>query len=335
MPRGKARAHRTARQLFARETDSHWDFFNGASKTYADVLGDAGLAEYRRLANNAWQTIKPRRAGGRQTYDQESSARDSLAAILEGFAVRDGDVDARIAIRSKDLSTAYDYLGIAQLCLDQGRREDGLKWAEEGLWQFEDNPDQRLVFFTADLYRRIGRKQDAGQLLWQTFERLPSIELFQRLKSAAGPGKVAVDAVVDRAVALLRAKLDKTEAKARWSSPRELLLQVLMSEKRLMEAWQVVRDHGCSDPLRMDLARASEQSHPDEALSTYTHGIERLASLGGQGNYEEASKLIGRMQSIRRRLGTDADQATFFADFTIRHKAKRNLMKLLQATHKS
>lgn len=322
-----------ARELFARETGSDWDFFQGASKAYADILGDAGLAEYRRLASEAWQTIKPFRPGGRQTHDEQSSARYRLGAVLESFAVREGDVEARIAIRGTDLSTAYDYLGIAQLCLDHGRELEATKWAEEGLWQFEDHPDERLVFFTADLYRRTGREQDVDELLWRTFERFPSFELYRRVKGAAGPSKAAVNAARDRALALLRGKLDKPKAEARWSSPRELLLQLLISEKLLVEAWKVVRSHGCIGQQMLALAKASEQSHPGDALSAYAHEVERLVSLGGQGNYEGAGKMIARMQSIRNRLGANADQAIYLADFMSRHKAKRNLMKLLQAKH--
>jgi len=324
-----------ARDLFAREVDSAWVFFHGASEAYADILGDVGLSEYRRLANEAWQKIQPLHAGGRQAHDEQFSARYRLGTILESFAERDGDVDAGIAIRTKDLSTAYAYLGIAQLCLSHGRDSEALKWAEEGLWQFEDQPDQRLVVFLADLYRRVAREKDADELLWRTFERVPSIELHRRLKSAAGSSKVAAAAVFDRAIELLRAKLDKSEAKARWSSPRELLLQILVSEKRLAEAWEVVRGHGCSEPQLMDLAKVSEHSFPDAALSAYGQSVERLVGLGGQPNYEEAGMLIARMQSIRKHLGASADHAVFLADFMRRHKAKRNMMKLLQAKHDS
>jgi hypothetical protein len=158
-----------ARTLFTREVDSDWEFFRGASEAYQDILGDAGLAEYRRLASEAWQKIKPLRAAGRQVQDDQFSARYALAAILERFAERDGDVDGVIAIRAKDLSSAYDYLGIAQLCLDHAREPEALKWAEDGLWQFEDNPDERLIVFASDLYRRIGRDEDADKLLWRTF----------------------------------------------------------------------------------------------------------------------------------------------------------------------
>jgi uncharacterized Zn finger protein len=319
-----------ARELFARERETDWDFFYGASDTYADVLGDTGLAEYRRLAGEAWQGIKPLRAGQRRTDFEEASDRDRLAAMLERFAERDGDVDARIAIRSKNLSSAYDYFGIAQLCVDNGRDAEAMKWAEEGTWQFEDDPDERLVLFTADLYCRAGRKTDADGLLWQTFERDPSIELYRKLKRAAGPGKPTVDAARDRAIALLQAKVDKVGAKAGWDSPQELLVEILMSEKLFAEAWKVVRRHECSRPRLLALAKASEQDHPHEALSVYAQDTEQLARFGGQENYEAAGKLITRMQAIRQRLGASADHAAFLADFVTRHKAKRNLMKILQ-----
>ena len=139
-----------------------------------------------------------------------------------------------------------------------------MRWAEEGTWQFEDQPDERLILFTADLYRRAGREADADGLLWQTFERDPSIELYRKLKKTASRGKPVVDAARDRAIALLQAKLDKPGAKARWSLPQELLVEILMSEKLFAEAWKVARRHECSRPRLLALAKASEQDHPQK-----------------------------------------------------------------------
>src|SRR6267378_1690609 len=212
-----------ARVLFAREVDSEWEFFRGASGAYEDILGSAGLFEYRRLASEAWQKMKPLRTG-RRVEDDQFGERHALAAILERFAKQEGDIDGVIAIRARDLSTAYDYLAIAQLCLDHGREPEALKWAEDGLWQFEDTPDERLIFFASDLYRRIGRKEDADKLLWRMFERRPSIDLYQRLKSAAGTDRMSADAVRDRALAWLRAAVGKSGARSGmgWSSPAQI-----------------------------------------------------------------------------------------------------------------
>ncbi len=319
-----------ARALFAREVDSEWEFFHGASGAYEDILGEVGLAEYRRLATEAWKKVRPLRTGARRAEDDQFSNRYALEAILESFAERDGDVDGIIDIRAKDLSTAHDYLGIAQLCLDHGREPEALKWTEDGLWQFEDNPDARLIFFASDLYRRIGRGEDADKLLWRTFERAPSLELYERLKSAAGTDRILADALRDRALGRLRAELEKPAGRSgmRWSSPRELFIRLAMAEGQLADAWMAVDRHGCNDLLLEQLAEASEHSHPAEALKAYADRVERMLRLGGQINYEHAYNMIERMRLLWQALGDTKQQSAYLGDLRNRHKAKRNFMKL-------
>jgi uncharacterized Zn finger protein len=320
-----------ARQLFDREVHSDWDSFDGASVDYAGVLGEAGLAEYRSLAEEAWRKIKPLAAGSRRVHDEDSSARYRLGQILEGFAERDGDVDARIAIRSKDLSSPYAYLGIAQLCLDSGREAEALKWAEDGLFLFEDHPDERLILFVADLHHGAGRTAEANAVLLRSFEQEPSMELYRRINAFAGGNAAATEAVRDRALARLRAGVEKpTEARPLWTSV-ELLLTFLIDERLLAEAWAVVRTHRCSEPLIDRLAAASEESHPAEALDAHARRVERLIGLGGNGNYEGACKIIRRMAPIRHRLGAADQHAAYLAELMKRHKAKRNFVKLLAA----
>jgi len=320
-----------ARALFAREVDAQWEFFQGASAAYEDVLGDVGLAEYRRLASKAWQKIPPLQAAGRRVQDDQSSARYVLGAILESFAEREGDVDGIIAIRAKDLSTAYGYLGIAQLCLDHAREAEALKWAEEGMWQFEDDPDERLIFLASDLYRRIGREKDADTLLWRTFERRPSIELYERLKAVAAADRMLADAVRDRALAWLRTQLGKPAGRSgmRWSSAAELLVRLTMAEGLFTDAWVIAKGHGCNEELLQQLAEASEHSHPAEALKVYAHRVERKVVLGGQSNYESACQIIRRMRLLREGLGEAKQHAAYVVELKSRHKAKRNFMKLL------
>lgn len=321
-----------ARALFAREVDSEWEFFHGASEIYEDILGHAGLAEYRRLASEAWQKIKPRRTAGQ---DDQFGRRYALGAILASFAEREGDVDGVIAIRSKDLSTAYDYIGIAQLCLNHTREAEALKWVEDGLWQFEDTPDERLILFASDFYRRIGRKAEADRLLWRMFERRPSIDLYERLKSAAESDRMQAGVVLDRALGWLRSKLGKPQGRTvtQWSAPAELLVRLMLAEGLLADAWTIVDGHGCSEMLLEQLANASERSHPAEALKVYAGCVDRRVRLGGQTNYEYASRLIGRMRLVRHDIGETAQHAAYLDDLKIRHKAKRNFMKLLTAGH--
>lgn len=120
-----------AEDFFACEIGSEWGTFDGAAVTYADVLGEVGLAVYRELAAAAWEKIPPvevRRTAG----DDFSPRRNRLMRILDHFAARVGDVETRIALRSRDLSSPLNYLDLARFCLEQGREAEALRHAEEG-----------------------------------------------------------------------------------------------------------------------------------------------------------------------------------------------------------
>ncbi len=111
-----------ARHLFARETESDYDIFGGAAALYADVLGEKGLGEYRRLASKAWEKLRPRSGATRGEHEVSGNCY-RLTGILDFFAERDGDVDARVALRAKDLSSQWRYIQLAEFCLSQAARK--------------------------------------------------------------------------------------------------------------------------------------------------------------------------------------------------------------------
>jgi uncharacterized Zn finger protein len=306
-----------ARDLFARETEDENDTFFGAAALYADVLGETGLAEYRRLAAEAWQKLPacgPDRA--RQDFSGDC---DRLMGILDFFAEREGDVEARIALRTKDLSSPWSYLQLAEFCLSQGRQEEALRWAEEGLWVFEgDRSDERLVYFAVELLSKAGRVADAEAHLGRAFEKAPSLALYTRLRELGG------EAARDRLVTLLEARLSK-EKRSHWYNPADLLIHILMHEEMFDRAWTVLRQHGASTGVKQALARASETTHSREALEVYAERIDQLANAGSNPAYEEAAALVVRMAPLR----SAAEQAAFVAALKARFGRKRNFMKLL------
>jgi hypothetical protein len=196
------------------------------------------------------------------------------------------------------------------------------RWAEEGLWIFEDEgPDERLTLFVADLLSRKGRKEEAAAHLWRIFEKSPSLDLYQPLAKLAGP------AARERAIGLLEAQSASGERGARgrwnWNGPQEVLVAILTHEKAFDRAWVAVRQHGVSMGAQEDLADASKRSHPREALGVYAARVEELVN---GGRYDEAAKLIARMGKLR----DAAEQAAYVADIKDRHRRKRNFMKLLR-----
>ncbi len=307
-----------ARTLFFREMKDGYGAFDGAVRQYADVLGDDGLAEYCRLAAAAWSKLPPRVAGPKQQYEY-SSEYSRLTGILDFFAERDGDLDARIALRAKDLSSAWSYYQLAEFCRSQGREEEALKWAEEGLWLFEDGrTDERLLFLTADLLAKAGRKPDAATHLWRTFEKQPSLALYERLRKLGGK------AACTRAVTFLEARCTK-EPGSRWGSPADLLVQVLMKEKQLDAAWKAVRQYGASMGVKETLARTGEAAWPREALEVYAERTAQLVEGGGNQAYEQAVKLIAHMA----KLHSAAEHTAYILEIKARFNRKRNFMKLL------
>src|SRR5439155_7520646 len=219
-----------ARRLFDREMDDEYGIFEGAAALYAELLGAAGLAEYRRLATEAWAQL-PARAGQTQARHEALDGYDRLKPILDFFAERDGDLEARIALRTKDLSSPWSYLQLAEFCLSQGRKEEALRRAEEGLWMFEDGrPDELLVFFAADLLSKVGRKSDAEAHLQRAFEKTPSLALYARLRQLGG------EAARERAVAFLEGRL-ATGERSPLHRPADLLIHILMQEKMFDAAW--------------------------------------------------------------------------------------------------
>lgn len=307
-----------ARLLFLRETEGEYDPLTGAAAIYEDVLGDEGLAEYRRLANEAFDALPPRRgrSGERPSFSVEAWR---LTSILDFFAERDGDLEQRIALRAKDVESQWHYLQLAEFCRDNGLDERALGYAEEGLWLFEDDrPDERLVFFTVDLSLSLGRKKPAKAHLWRAFEKDPSIALYDRLRELGGK-----DAGL-RAVDHLMTRLEGARS-TRWHFPADLVVRVMVAERMFDEAWKVIRDHGASRGAQETLARASETSHPQEALAVFEEGVEQLAQAGGNPAYEEAAALIARMRPLHKAT----EHAAYLEALKARHGRKRNLMRLL------
>ena len=307
-----------ARDLFTREMEDEYDTFHGAAVYYAEALGEKGLAEYRRLAAKAWEKLPPR-AGKFEEAREPLGNYGQLMEILDFFEERDGGTDARIALRAKDLSSTWSYFQLAQFCVSQGREEEALHRAEEGLWLFEDEQtDERLLFLTVGLLCKAGRMADAEAHLWRAFEKAPGLELFRRLSGLGGK------AARERAVKFLEARL-AGEQPTRRRYPADLLIRVLMEEKRFDAAWTAVREHGASAGVKETLAMASEPAHPGEAIEVYAERVSQLAKAGGNPAYEEAAQLVGRMATLRSKAG----QAAYVADLKARFGRKRNFMKLL------
>ena len=307
-----------AHDLFACGMAGDLDTWSGAASRYADALGDVGLAEYRRLAEEAWAKLPARSARSREPIHDEGAYR-RLSRIVDFFAQRDGDVDARIALRAKNLSSSWSYCDLVEFCRKAGRAAEALRWAEEGLSTFKDErADARLVDAAIALMTEAGRTADAVTLARRTFEHEPGLSSYRRWRNLAG------ETACEPAVALLETRARKAPP-SKWGHPADLLIDILMEEKDWTAAWRAVAGGGASPDAQMRLARASDQAHPQEAAEVFRREIDRLVEGAAAGGYEEAARLVKRMAALQ----SATMQATWVADLKKRFARRRNFIKLL------
>jgi hypothetical protein len=194
-----------------------------------------------------------------------------------------------------------------------------LRWAEEGLWTFEDGPsDARLVLFAVNLLMKADRRGEAEAVLKRAFERAPDFNVYLRWREAGG------EAACDQALALVEPRA-AAETGSSFGHPADLSVKILMHEKRFDMAWATTRKHRVSRAVKESLARESEAGHPREALEVYAGRVDELANGGGNRAYEEAAGLTARMGRLR----ASAEQAAYVATLEERFGRRRNFVKLL------
>jgi len=322
-----------AERLFRWELATDWDTFRDAAEIYADVLGEKGLAVYRRLAEAAWQKVPPLTPGQIEAaYDHH---RYKLTSIMEALARVDDDVEALVAVKSRNLSSAYQFLQIAQTYKDAGKADKALEWAERGVNAFPAHTDSRLREFLADQYHRRKRHREAMPLIWANFIERPGLENYQALKEHADRTK-EWPTWRQQALDHIRGIIAGTQKGRRglgpyWVNARDhsMLVEIFLWEKDIEAAWHEAQTGGCSGHLWMELAQLREKEHPADAVAVYRAQVESTVERTNNQAYREAIHLIKRIRQLARSLGNEKEFAEYVSSLKARFKAKRNFIKLL------
>ena len=327
-------AEALARRLFEWELRTDWGTFYGAAATYATVLGEKGLAVYRRLAETEWASV-PAIGPGRDAADRYGK-RFRITQIMETLARQAGDVEALVAVKKSDLSSAYSYLQIAETYQQAGKRDPALEWAERGVKSFPERIDPRLHEFLADEYHRRKRHDEAMALVWAEFTDSPGLEQYRNLKSHAD--RVSQwPAWREKGLAFLREEIAKAQTqtrKNRWGwaarSDRSELVTIFLWEKDVEAAWREAKDGGCSNDLWLQLAARREKDHPGDALPLYQAQVDPTLGRKSSQAYRETIGLLRKIRALLVQLGREAEFARYLDAVRAAHKPKRNFMKLLE-----
>jgi hypothetical protein len=331
-----------ARRLFALDVDSEWDILYDAPNRYADVLGDDGLAELKRLAGERWDSLS----------DSERASAERghfhLVKMREHLAKAAGDVDGRVEVLAQDLSYPYDYVEIAQVLIEAGGGEAALAWAERGLAAFEDSDhrmrdDSRLDDFALAGWSERGRSAEVDELVWRRFSDVPNLERYQRLKRWTRESGTwaeyeprAIELLEERgalnaaAVANRPTPINRyVEARLPAPTTHDDLIAVLVWEGRPSEAWVVADEHGASLSVWMELAEASETDRPLDAARAYARDVEAQVDRKKTWTYERAVERVAHIRTLHERGGDAGGSQTYLTDLRHRHRQKTKFISLL------
>ncbi|MFT4124887.1 MAG: hypothetical protein QM662_01500 [Gordonia sp. (in: high G+C Gram-positive bacteria)] len=307
-----------AARLYQRElAGGDLEVFYGAVETYAEVLGDAGLAEYRRLAQADWDALPS--LGPGDSEHSWSSHRFSLTRIMLSLAKLSGDVDAVVEVLARDLSSAYDFVQIAETLHGAARYDEALDWALRGL-SCHGYRDHGLAEFVAAAYHRDGRSEEAADVMRHAYEESPSVQSYRRLAAhAKRAGRWP--AYRDDALAYLRQHTMR-------DPDHSLLVAVLLADGDVDQAWSAATTGGCLREQWLELARLRENDHPDDAIPLWRAEVTRAIAAMNNSSYADAVALIERIGRLMTAAGREDEFSPYVAALATEHRRKRNLMRL-------
>lgn len=318
-----------AGRLFEFEMDSEFEVFLGAVDTYAEVLGKTGLAHYQALAEAAWKKLPPLTAGQRSSY---SSNRWRLTHMMEQLARQSGDVEAVVAVKERDLSSAYHYLQIAQLYQDAKQPDRALQWAEDGLKAFPDRTDSRLRDFVVQTYQQQGRFAEAMAIVWLSFTESPSLTNYQHLKAEAERSS-QWQKWRKEALNYMRQKIKQADRKSPyynyWQRDHSLLVEIFLWEGETDLAWQEAKAGNCSKQLWLKLAEQRQIEHPEDALSIYMNEVEPLIQQTNNSAYASAVNFLKKIRPLMEKLELRSQYQQYVEHLRTAYKSKRNFIGLL------
>ncbi|RDK07591.1 SWIM zinc finger family protein [Cupriavidus lacunae] len=323
-----------AERLFRLQAEGGWDTFYDVLPAYAEPLGESGLRRYRQLVGESWDAL-PALAPGNEFRQSFDSRRMRLEHAMQALAELDGDVDALIRICSKDLSSQYRFLQVAEVCVKHGRLDEGLAWAERGLREVGGNVDLRLLDFCVDAYLHRGAFDQADALAWRRFAMRPRADAFpvlMKVATAIGKHDQTRERALNHLLALIKEEesTGKSKRDALQTPTRTELVKIFLSENKNDLAWDAFTGGLVSTLLWPQMAAVRGMTHPRDAIALYQRLLPVAVDSGARNaRYDEALEIVRAIGSLRTKLKERAEFTRELEEIRETYRAKRNFIKLL------
>lgn len=324
-----------AERLITLETTLPLGVWSFDPLTYRDVLGAAGLRRYRELAQAQWCKLKRRNAeDGFHTGDF------TITRIMEQLAEASGDMEELVAIKSRDLSSAWNYLQIAEIWAKDRQPAKALEWAERGLQAFPQRTDNRLRDFLVAAYLKRKRNDEALHLTWIQFEEQPALGCYQKLHDVADKLRRWPEQR-EQALALVAKMASRTSnqwhrAPSKSATPdSSLRVEIALWENDLDAAWDASRQGVCNTNLLIALAGKLESSRSEDAINIYRQIVPPMVEQTNNRAYADAIKLIRKIGTLMKAQRQSAPFGDYLVELRVKFKPKRNFIKLLDGVARS
>lgn len=263
---------------------------------FAEPLGEAGMAAYRALVDNAWHAL------------DDDADHTVLRTMREQLAKSSGDVDTLVGVLADGLPAPRAYREIIAVLRQAGRLADAIRWAERGV---AETQDMSLTELLIESYVDGQRGDEAVELRKTALRQAPTRLCYTRLRDTA----VSVDAWQG----LRSWALDVLAAE-----PQELV-GALLDEDEVGEAWQAAVKYDC---VGVEVARRRGDTNPVEVLSAYRALVEQCLTRNTRDAYREAGVLLQELARMADRSGESVTE--FVESLKTRHARKPALLDELR-----
>ncbi|HEX6356526.1 hypothetical protein [Actinophytocola sp.] len=263
---------------------------------FAEPLGEAGMAAYRALVDEAWHALDD---------DDDPTV---LRAMREQLAKISGDVDEMVEVLADDLPAPRAYRAVVELLRHAGRLDEAIRWAERGV---ASTNDVALTELLVKSYVDGQRGDDAVEMRKAALRSAPTRRTYARLRETA---------VEVRVWSGLRSwALDVLAAE-----PSELV-GALLDDGEVEQAWRAALKY---DRVGIEVARERCATRPEEVLPAYRSLVEACLSRGGRDAYREAGLLLRELAEAAERCGESVEE--FVSSLRARHARKPALLDELR-----
>jgi tetratricopeptide (TPR) repeat protein len=292
----RALGFRLAEWALSDESDREW--FLDALTRYADVLGDEGLAAFRERVEPEWDALPPLPPARTPSERSWDSRRFRITFLREGLARAGGSVDELVEVLARDLSSPRQFERIAEVLEQAGREREALAWLERGSRAYGPAGDAGVRSRLLAAYLRDGQVEDALELAARAHAQAPSLRTYEELRTAAAAaGEWAQRR--DEALERLRG--------ADRFGGRSSAVRAQLGEGDLDGAWADAGEGGCDPGTWLELADASREHRPEDAVRVYGRLVEDALEIADDRQYARVVDLLGRWRDTLRLHGRERE----------------------------